>query len=888
MGDIAQELVQKDISQGVSVDVYYCSTLRGTDAVGRGSLNKPFKTVQYAIDTGAAAGTKTEIFFDNSIVGENVDIPANETIIIRSNSADSTIGGHLGTVTLFDSSILILHNVYVTNFAEDGTCTTALVSSFGAFLDGNIPAMPDTQFRLKPLIVPSATVWETLIANSKVLTSGTGVDVNGVVYATGGFDAGSDIDMNSNNINEVKTLDFTPQPSLPSHNEGTMFYDDDLKVFTLYNDQSDVALQIGEEQWVRGKNNEASPITDGEVVYIEDVEIGPPVLPLFKLGQALTGVAGKTFAMVTQSSIAANAVGIFTTFGTVRGLDTTATGLEPGAETWVKGDELWLSTTVAGGLTNVKPTSTGERVVRIGWLFRSHATEGQIFVNIKAVPAAAGVLIDDSAGYYAADNVEAALAEAHDYTDPHKGTHDPEDGSDKLDTAAPGSIDETANATGTAHSFARSDHNHQHTAALHENGGGAEISVAALSGLLADDQHVLDTEVRAAIGDLLDSVGKALKDLDMDSNDILNAGDIEADSVTGTATDAKVESTTGDVILKSSTNDGSSSVVFQDSDGNSVGEVDSNGKFIISGSTEQGAVGEEMAVAEYLGDSAATKVLVKLLGILPTGQDYAEIMGGEDGSGQFGKGFIIKHNKAGSKYEIYYSTSGKWDGTEVLLFDISSTGALTVTGKGTMAGVDSSEDITLTDPGTTVDSKKIIMQGDNIGTTQIGSIKVAHGANPYVQIAVPQAAGGAETPALDISETGINPSGSKDIGTSGNKWVNLFLSGIANLTHLVVAGSIIRNTTVVNVATYDLTPSDDILLVTYTITGAVTSLTLPDAADVDGRVIVIKDAGMNANTFNITIDTESGQLIDLAANLVMNSDGESVTLVSDGTNWWVI
>ena len=36
-------------------------------------------------------------------------------------------------------------------------------------------------------------------------------------------------------------------------------------------------------------------------------------------------------------------------------------------------------------------------------------------------------------------------------------------------------------------------------AASHQNGGGDEISVAALSGLLADDQHVLDTEVTAVI-----------------------------------------------------------------------------------------------------------------------------------------------------------------------------------------------------------------------------------------------------------------------------------------------------------------------------------------------------------------------------------------------------
>jgi len=81
----------------------------------------------------------------------------------------------------------------------------------------------------------------------------------------------------------------------------------------------------------------------------------------------------------------------------------------------------------------------------------------------------------------------------------HKDLHDPEDGSDPLDTATPGAIDENANAEGSAHSLARSDHNHQHTAALHQNGGGAQISVAGLSGVLADDQHIIDAEAVDAI-----------------------------------------------------------------------------------------------------------------------------------------------------------------------------------------------------------------------------------------------------------------------------------------------------------------------------------------------------------------------------------------------------
>lgn len=101
-------------------------------------------------------------------------------------------------------------------------------------------------------------------------------------------------------------------------------------------------------------------------------------------------------------------------------------------------------------------------------------------------------------------------------------------------------------------------------------------------------------------------------------------------------------------------------------------------------------------------------------------------------------------------------------------------------------------------------------------------------------------------------------------------------------------GGIGRNQTTVNAATYDLVETDDTLLVTYTGTGAVTSLTLPTAQTVAGRTIVIKDAGGNAGTNNITIDTEGAQTIDGAATLVISSDYESFTLTCDGSNWFII
>ena len=106
-------------------------------------------------------------------------------------------------------------------------------------------------------------------------------------------------------------------------------------------------------------------------------------------------------------------------------------------------------------------------------------------------------------------------------------------------------------------------------------------------------------------------------------------------------------------------------------------------------------------------------------------------------------------------------------------------------------------------------------------------------------------------------------------------------------TSLVVSGGQIGNITTVTSATYDVLISDYILHVTYTATGPVTSLRLMTAQTVAGRIIHIKDAGGNAGTNNITITTEGSETIDGAATKVLNTNYQSVSLYSDGSNWFV-
>ena len=65
-------------------------------------------------------------------------------------------------------------------------------------------------------------------------------------------------------------------------------------------------------------------------------------------------------------------------------------------------------------------------------------------------------------------------------------------------------------------------------------------------------------------------------------------------------------------------------------------------------------------------------------------------------------------------------------------------------------------------------------------------------------------------------------------------------------------------------------------------------MTIPTAQVVAGRTIVIKDAGGNAATFNITIDTEGSEKIDGQDTFVMDDDYQATQIYSDGSNWFVI
>lgn len=62
------------------------------------------------------------------------------------------------------------------------------------------------------------------------------------------------------------------------------------------------------------------------------------------------------------------------------------------------------------------------------------------------------------------------------------------------------------------------------------------------------------------------------------------------------------------------------------------------------------------------------------------------------------------------------------------------------------------------------------------------------------------------------------------------------------------------------------------------------TVTLPTASGIEGQYFIIKNSG----TGSITVDGDGSETIDGAANKLLAIQNESITVISDGTNWIIV
>ena len=158
---------------------------------------------------------------------------------------------------------------------------------------------------------------------------------------------------------------------------GRMIWNDTDGTLDIGMKGGNVTLQVGQEQLIRVVNKTGATLTEAayQAVYISGAQGQRPKVALAQGNTDET--SAPTIGLVTET-IANNQEGYITTSGIVRGINTTGS-LQ--GETWSDGDLIYLSPTVAGGVTNVKPTAPNHTVV-IGYVIYAHANQGKIFVKV--------------------------------------------------------------------------------------------------------------------------------------------------------------------------------------------------------------------------------------------------------------------------------------------------------------------------------------------------------------------------------------------------------------------------------------------------------------------------------------------------------------------------
>jgi hypothetical protein len=198
------------------------------------------------------------------------------------------------------------------------------------------------------------------------------------VLALGNSAGSNDIDLNNNDLLNVDKISFFTGTT-DVGGVGQFKWNDADGTLDLGLKGGNVTLQIGQEQVVRVVNKTVPLIDLLEANYQVVKIVGATGQRLsVALAQANNDLnSADTIGVVTET-ILRNEEGFVTTLGQVKKINTTGS-LQ--GETWADGDILYLSPTVAGRLTNIKPTAP-QHLVIVGFVEYAHNVNGKIYVKV--------------------------------------------------------------------------------------------------------------------------------------------------------------------------------------------------------------------------------------------------------------------------------------------------------------------------------------------------------------------------------------------------------------------------------------------------------------------------------------------------------------------------
>ncbi len=138
-----------------------------------------------------------------------------------------------------------------------------------------------------------------------------------------------------------------------------------------------VILQIGQEQVARVVNKTNVDLLQSSYEVVRITGATGQRLSV-SLAQANSSQNSNSTLGVVTETILNNQEGFVTTFGKINEVNTTGSIQ---SEVWNDGDTLYLSPTIAGGLTNVKPVAPNHSII-VGFVEYAHAIHGKLFIKV--------------------------------------------------------------------------------------------------------------------------------------------------------------------------------------------------------------------------------------------------------------------------------------------------------------------------------------------------------------------------------------------------------------------------------------------------------------------------------------------------------------------------
>ena len=212
-----------------------------------------------------------------------------------------------------------------------------------------------------------------MVAFSLTLNTTSAIGSNWAqVLVTGNLSGGTDaVFTDGDNIINPAKIQMDADASTPAHSEGVIFYDEIDQTLSLFNEDTEVSHQLGQEGIIRVYNGSGGDIADGSIVYISGTE-AIENRPAVELADATTRDTSRVIGFATHT-IEDGTFGFVTYWGLVRNLDTSL---------FTAGDDIYLSEITPGGFEAFHPGVTGF-LIHLGYVVRVDASAGTILATLQ-------------------------------------------------------------------------------------------------------------------------------------------------------------------------------------------------------------------------------------------------------------------------------------------------------------------------------------------------------------------------------------------------------------------------------------------------------------------------------------------------------------------------